>query len=90
MGRGKRRRPEKLGTKLLAIRKALGLSQNGMLRALGLEERFYRTAISEYETSAREPDLIALLCYARLAGVLMEVLVDDNFDLPDELPSDHS
>lgn len=36
MGRASRETPVRLGEKLLHIRKALGLSQDGMLRRLGL------------------------------------------------------
>lgn len=31
-----------------------------------------------------------LLKYARLAGVSMDVLVDDEFDLPEQLPPVHT
>lgn len=37
MARASRERPERLPEKLLQIRSGLRLSQNGMLRALGLE-----------------------------------------------------
>jgi transcriptional regulator with XRE-family HTH domain len=43
--------------------------------------------ISEYESGKREPPLPVLLRYARLAGVPMEMLVDDDLDLPEHLPS---
>ncbi|HEV7644427.1 MAG TPA: helix-turn-helix transcriptional regulator [Pyrinomonadaceae bacterium] len=80
MGRESREKPERLSEKLLQIRSGLGLSQNGMLRALGLEVD--RSAISGYELGRREPTLIIVLKYARLAGVHMDVLVDDEMDLP--------
>jgi transcriptional regulator with XRE-family HTH domain len=32
------RKPARLGEKLLAVRRALGLSQNGMLKRLGLDD----------------------------------------------------
>lgn len=35
----------------------------------------------------REPSLIVLLRYARLAGVSMDVLADDGLDLPARLPA---
>ena len=44
-----------------------------------------RSAISGYELGTREPTLITLLKYARLAGVHMDVLVDDEMDLPKKL-----
>ena len=86
MGRKARRRPERLGEKLRAIRDALGLSQAGMVNRLG-DESIVASQISEYETGKREPSLITLLEYARLANVYMDVLVDDRLDLPAKLPA---
>jgi transcriptional regulator with XRE-family HTH domain len=40
---------ERLGEKLLQIRLALGLSQDGMLKRLGLSEKYSRSRISAYE-----------------------------------------
>ncbi len=80
MGRESREKPDRLPEKLLQIRLSLGLSQNGMLRALDLD--LDRSAISGYELDRREPSLITLLKYARLAGVHVDVLIDDEMDLP--------
>ncbi len=85
MGRGSRERPERLPEKLLQIRSGLGLSQNEILVELDLADRIDRSAISGYELGVREPTLITLLKYARLAGINMEVLVDDKMDLPKRL-----
>lgn len=87
MGRVKRPRPEKLGEKLSQIRSALGLSQNGMLRALGWAETVDRSAVSDWENDVREPPLPVLLEYARAANIYVEVLIDDGLDLPNKLPS---
>ena len=86
MGRKARQRPERLGEKLRAIRDALGLSQTEMVKRLGVEG-IVASQISEYETGKREPSLITLLQYARLVNVYMDVLVDDELDLPAKLPS---
>jgi transcriptional regulator with XRE-family HTH domain len=86
MGRRPRPRPERLGAKLRAIREALGLSQTGMVKRLDVEG-IVASQISEYETGKREPSLITLLHYARLANVHMDVLVDDRLDLPAKLPA---
>lgn len=86
MGMRARQRPERLGEKLTQIRSALGLSQNEMLRRLGLDEKLYRDDLSKYERGVREPSVIVMLQYARVAGVCLERLVDDDLDLPDELP----
>src|SRR5205085_1305225 len=86
MGRKPRPKPNRLAEKLLTIRNALGLSQAEMLRRLGAEDFVSYHRISEYETEKREPPLMILLSYARVAGVHMEDIVDDELDLPDKLP----
>jgi transcriptional regulator with XRE-family HTH domain len=82
-GRVAREKPERLPEKLLQIRSGLRLSQNGMLRALELKVE--RSAISGYELGVREPTLIVLLKYARLAGISTDILIDDKLDLPKKL-----
>lgn len=81
-----RRGPARLAEKLKAVRVGLGLSQNGMLQKLGFAEEYDRTEIAHYERGNREPTLPVLLAYARTANIYMEVLVDDELDLPDKLP----
>ena len=87
MGKSARERPGRLAEKLLQIRAGLGLSQNEMLSALGLKDKVFRSAVSGYELGTREPSLLVLLKYSQLAGVHMEVLVDDKLDLPKRLPA---
>ena len=82
-----RPKPERLAEKLRQIRLALGLSQPEMLRRLGLEESMQYARISEYEQGMREPSLLTLLAYSRVAGVHLETLADDEEDLPDKLPA---
>ena len=72
MGLYPRRKPKRLGEKLLQIRHALGLSQDGMLSRLGLDERF-RSSVSNFERGG-EPELHILLTYARLVDIPVEVL----------------
>jgi transcriptional regulator with XRE-family HTH domain len=80
MGPSRRRQqPKRLPGKLLAIRKGLGLSQTQMAKRLQLKKAY--TVVSSYERGTREPDLLTLLRYARLARVPLEVLVDDNAKL---------
>ena len=86
MGKRARMRQERLAGKLLQIRVALELSQSDMLRRLGFREILDYKRISEYELGKNEPPLAVLLSYARLAGVCLDVLVDDDLDLPDKLP----
>ena len=87
MGRNPRRKQRRLADKLLQIRLSLDLSQNELLRQLGLDEEFTRTNISNYELGQREPPLYVLLQYAHLAGLCLDVLVDDDLEVPKRLPS---
>lgn len=86
MGKRARLRPERLAEKLVQIRNALGLSQSEMYRRLSLEDSIDYKRISEYELGNNEPPLPVILQYARVAGVHMEALVDDELDLPKKLP----
>jgi transcriptional regulator with XRE-family HTH domain len=85
MGRTSRQKPARLAEKLLHIRRALGLSQNQLIRRLGFEELVQGT-VSAFESGGREPSLLVLLAYARAANVSVESLIDDSLDLPNELP----
>lgn len=76
----RRRQPEKLARKLLAIRENLGLSQSEMATRIDLDIAY--TAVSAYERGTREPDLITLLRYARAGRTTVERLIDDELDLP--------
>ena len=87
MGRYYRLKPARLAEKLHHIRLSLGLSQNEMVRHLGLGQVLSQSRISGYELGTREPALITLLEYARAAGVCVDTLIDDNADLPTKLPS---
>ena len=87
MGRKARLRPERLAEKLLRIREALGLSQNGMIRRMGVEELIAQNSVSEYELGKREPPLPVLLKYAEAAGVCLDVLANDDLNLPAKLPA---
>lgn len=87
MGKQTRKRPERLPEKLSEIRQKLGLSQNEMLWRLGLADEFARDYISKFERGTLEPTLWTLLQYARSANIYVEVLIDNNLDLPKELPA---
>ena len=87
MGRASREKPARLAEKLLQIRTAMGLSQNGMLERLGIAEQSYRNYISDFENGVREPSLPVLLRYARIAAVCLDAIVDDEIELPRRLPS---
>jgi transcriptional regulator with XRE-family HTH domain len=83
MGRYQRPRPIRLAAKLLHIRRSLGLSQRQMMERLDYQQSpVFAGHISQFEQGKREPPLPLLLRYARVAGVGLEALVDDDLDLP--------
>ncbi|HYP43411.1 MAG TPA: helix-turn-helix transcriptional regulator [Candidatus Nitrosocosmicus sp.] len=82
MGRYHRQKPARLAEKLLKIRNILGLSQNELIKQLGLEEELTQSRISGYELGTREPSLPTLLKYARAIKISTDVLIDDELDLP--------
>ena len=88
MPRHRRNKPKRLAEKLLAIRKSLKLSQSELVKRIGVPISAAR--VSEYEHGVREPDLIVLLGYAKVAKVHLEQIIDDRVNLPERLipPSD--
>lgn len=53
---------------------------------MGFADVLVQASISGYETGTREPPLPVLLEYAEVAGVWVDVLINDDLDLPDKLP----
>lgn len=86
MGRTPREKPVRLAEKLAYIRNALNLSQDDMIKRLGLESRLTREEISKYERGLRVPSLLMLLKYAQVAGLIVDELIDDEVSLPAQLP----
>ena len=82
MGKASRPKPERLAEKLLQIRIGLNLSQNELIKRLNYDKELLQGTISTYELGKREPSLPLLLHYARLAGVCVDVLIDDEQNLP--------
>ena len=76
-----RPRPKHLAKKLLQIRRSLGVSQGELVRQLGVQALIEHTTISKYELNKNEPPLAILLAYARLAGIPVERLIDDELEL---------
>ena len=76
----RRSKPQRLAAKLLEIRQHLGVSQGKMARLFDPKVADHR--LSEFESGRREPNLMLILQYARLAKVPVENLIDDNLDLP--------
>jgi transcriptional regulator with XRE-family HTH domain len=88
MGSSVRPKPKRLAEKLTRIRSMLGLSQNELIARLDFRELdLVQGTISTYELGKREPSLPLLLKYARLAGVTVDVLIDDKLDLPKRIKS---
>lgn len=91
MGRSRRSLPQKLPQKLYCIRLYLELTQKQMVDLLKTAPfgfldgiPIYPTHISEYERGLREPPLVVLLRYARLADVSTDILIDDFMLLPQQ------
>jgi hypothetical protein len=53
---------------------------------MGFTDVLVQASISGYESGTREPPLPVLLAYARAAGVWVDVLIDDDLDMPKKLP----
>ena len=73
----KRPTPQHLAPKLQAIRKNFGVSQYRLSQFLQVG----RTRLSEFEWGRRVPSFRVLIHYARLAGIPLEFIVDDDIDL---------
>ena len=80
--------PANLAIKLRQVRHGLGLSQSEIVSRLDPDEIMHYGRISEYERGKRVPSLWVLLAYARVAGIHLEDLVDDQIDVPGKLPGD--
>lgn len=88
MGTYARRKPRRLAEKLLQVRMALGDSQNGIIRRLGLSEELTQSDLSAFERGTREPPLRVLLKYSELARVWVNAFIDDGQDLPGKIPGE--
>ena len=86
MGTRKRPVPARLPEKLLKVRRLLDLSQEQLAERLRhLPSPPEAAHISRYEGGMREPNLIYLLEFSRLAGVTLECLLDDSLEVPERL-----
>ncbi len=83
MGKASKARPARLAEKLTKIRTDCGLSQSELIKKLNFTEmNLTAGSLSNYETGKREPSLLLLLKYARFAGIAVDVLIDDEMELP--------
>ena len=86
-----RPQPDQLAAKLHQIRIMLGYTLEEMARALKNVRKSppAKSHISRFEAGTREPSLLVLLEYSRVAGTPLEILVDDDLELPNKLPVIH-
>jgi transcriptional regulator with XRE-family HTH domain len=83
MRKSKMKKLERLAEKLRRIRLKLRLSQAKMGEALGqYGVKMHRSSISSYENGDRLPPPLVALAYARLAKTSLDLLIDDERDLP--------
>jgi transcriptional regulator with XRE-family HTH domain len=69
------------------------MSQDGIIRHLGLQNEIGRDYISKFERGVLEPTLNVLLAYAgaisaKRRGDFLEAFIDDAMDLPREVTAD--
>ena len=57
------------------------MSQGELVQRLGVQDLIHYTTISKYELDKNEPPLTILLAYARLAGIPVEQIIDDEVEL---------
>ena len=57
------------------------MSQGELVKRIGIQDRIHYTTISKYELDKNEPPLAILLAYARLAGIPVEQIIDDELEL---------
>lgn len=83
-----RPQPDRLASKLRQIRASFGYTLEEMAEALKGAKKSppAKGHVYRFENGQREPSLPVLLEYARVAGVSVEALIDDDLDLPDKLP----
>lgn len=83
-----RPQPKGLAAKLRQIRTCLDLTQQEMVKRLKSQRihiTLYPGNISRFEQGLREPPLLVLLAYARVARITIDVLVDDDLELSERL-----
>lgn len=88
MGKKQLVKPKRMGEKVREIRMRLGLTQQQMFELLEHHgAKIYVGYIGSYEIGERIPTLLVTLAYSRAVGIPMEILVDDELDLPKKLPA---
>lgn len=84
-----RPKPKRLAEKLLQIRNSLDgdISQNELIRRMQLENELEQERISKYERGILEPPLHVLCAYADVANIYVELIIRDDLEIPQQLPS---
>lgn len=79
-----RPQPDRLAEKLRQLRIRLGYTLEEMALALAKVKKSppNKSHIHRFEAGIREPSLLVLLEYSRVTGVPLEILIDDEIDLP--------
>ncbi len=86
MGSASRPKPKRLAEKLKQIRLNLNLSQVEMVKILEPDKTgISQNSLTNIERGKREPNLLLLLRYARLAKVYVDDLIDDEISLTKRL-----
>lgn len=71
----------KFNEKLKALREHLGFTQDQLAEKLGMTEPSRRSRVSEWEKGLREPKRATLIRYAKLAGIEIKNLIDDDEEI---------
>ena len=86
MGKQRRPQPKHLAKKLKAIREELGIGQLEMSKRLS---KFGPTvdgaAVSKFERGEREPNLLVIVAYCKVAEIPADCLIDDAWSVKDLL-----
>lgn len=86
MGRQRRPQPKYLAKKLKAIREELGIGQLEMSKRLSkLTSPLDGAKVSKFERGEREPNLLEIVAYCKIAEVPADCLVDDAWSVKDLL-----
>jgi len=94
MGLKSRVIPKNLPRKLKFIRNHFNLTLEELsgkieeeLKRLGFPDiKVYTGGITEFEKGKREPQLPVLLAYAQIANIYVDILINDNLEIPKNLP----
>src|SRR5690348_7497009 len=83
MGTRRRPQPKLLAKKLLRIRQKLEIGQAELAKRLnripgGPTDG---AAVSRFERGLREPNLLVIVAYANLAGIMIDPIIDDRWDM---------